>query len=71
MRIIKTYLKMALLELSKGRTTLVIAHRLATIKNADRIIVVTQEGIVEQGNHNELIAVDGVYGRLHKAQFSV
>ncbi|MBU3204181.1 ABC transporter ATP-binding protein [Clostridium algidicarnis] len=64
-------IQMALLELSKGRTTLVIAHRLATIKNADRIIVVTQEGIVEQGNHNELIAVDGVYGRLHKAQFSV
>ncbi|SUY46015.1 ABC transporter permease [Clostridium putrefaciens] len=64
-------IQMALLELSKGRTTLVIAHRLATIKNADRIIVVTQEGIVEQGNHNELISVDGVYGRLHKAQFSV
>ncbi|WP_416148021.1 ABC transporter ATP-binding protein [Salipaludibacillus sp. HK11] len=59
----------SLTELSKGRTTLVIAHRLATIKNADRIVVVTPEGIAEQGNHDELIQSEGVYSRLHYAQF--
>lgn len=58
-------------ELSQGRTTLVIAHRLATIKNADRIVVVTENGIVEQGNHDELLAVKGAYKRLHLAQFGV
>ncbi|AYK08212.1 ABC transporter ATP-binding protein [Brevibacillus laterosporus] len=57
-------------KLSEGRTTLVIAHRLATIKNADRIVVVTKDGITEQGNHQELLAVKGVYSRLHEAQFS-
>lgn len=61
----------ALVELAKGRTTLVIAHRLATIKNADRIIVVTERGIAEQGAHQELIAAGGVYSRLHRAQFEV
>jgi ATP-binding cassette subfamily B protein len=59
----------SLTELSKGRTTLVIAHRLATIKNADRIIVVTEQGIEEQGRHDELITLGGVYSRLHQAQF--
>jgi len=61
----------ALTELSKGRTTLVIAHRLATIKNADRIIVVTKDGIVEQGNHHELLSLKGAYNRLHEAQFGM
>ncbi|MGM7634436.1 ABC transporter ATP-binding protein [Bacillus sp. Hm123] len=56
-------------ELTEGRTTLVIAHRLATIKNADRILVVTKEGIAEQGNHHELIESKGIYSRLHQAQF--
>jgi ATP-binding cassette, subfamily B, bacterial len=64
-------IQQALTELSKGRTTLVIAHRLATIKNADRIIVVTEDGIVEQGSHHELLAVQGAYSRLHQAQFGV
>ncbi|MCR8631686.1 ABC transporter ATP-binding protein [Paenibacillus radicis (ex Xue et al. 2023)] len=62
-------IQQSLAELSAGRTTLVIAHRLATIKNADRIVVVTEKGVTEQGRHQELIAAGGVYSRLHKAQF--
>ena len=62
-------IQQALVELSRGRTTLVIAHRLATIKNADRIVVVTEEGIAEEGQHDELIAAGGIYSRLHRAQF--
>ncbi|MEK4715636.1 ABC transporter ATP-binding protein [Sporosarcina sp. FSL K6-5500] len=64
-------IQLALTELSIGRTTLVIAHRLATIKNADRIIVVTEEGITEQGSHQELLDLKGAYNRLHEAQFGV
>jgi ATP-binding cassette, subfamily B, bacterial len=60
----------ALAELARGRTTLVIAHRLATIRNADRIIVVTEDGIVEQGAHRDLLARGGVYRTLHDAQFA-
>jgi ATP-binding cassette subfamily B protein len=63
-------IQQSLSELSVGRTTLVIAHRLTTIKNADRIIVVNESGIAEQGNHQELVAAGGVYSRLHKAQYS-
>lgn len=59
----------SLQELSEGRTTLVIAHRLATIKDADRIVVVTKEGIAEQGHHKELLESGGMYQRLHQAQF--
>ncbi|MBB3896627.1 ABC transporter ATP-binding protein [Roseococcus suduntuyensis] len=55
----------ALAELAAGRTTLVIAHRLGTIRNADRIIVVTEQGIVEEGTHAELVKAGGVYQRLH------
>jgi len=62
-------IQQSLAELSEGRTTLVIAHRLATIKNADRIVVVTEEGITEQGRHEELVGRGGVYSRLHQAQF--
>ncbi|WP_025684304.1 ABC transporter ATP-binding protein [Paenibacillus maysiensis] len=62
-------IQQALTELSQGRTTLVIAHRLATIKNADRIIVVADQGIAEQGRHEELLAVKGAYSRLHQAQY--
>ncbi|MFD0694007.1 ABC transporter ATP-binding protein [Paenibacillus sp. GCM10027628] len=62
-------IQQSLAELSQGRTTLVIAHRLATVKNADRIVVVTEQGITEQGGHDELLAVGGVYSRLHQAQF--
>jgi len=56
-------------ELAVGRTTLVIAHRLATIQNADRIVVVDESGIVEEGTHDELLAIGGVYRELHDAQF--
>ena len=62
-------IQQSLAELSEGRTTLVIAHRLATIKHADRIVVVTEAGIAEQGRHDELLEQDGVYRRLHSAQF--
>lgn len=62
-------IQQALKELSEGRTTLVIAHRLATIKDADRIIVVTKEGITEQGSHDQLVHNNGTYQKLHEAQF--
>ena len=64
-------IQQALTELSEGRTTLVIAHRLATIKNADRILVVTKDGIAEQGSHAELLTKKGAYSRLHEAQYSI
>lgn len=55
--------------LSKGRTTLIIAHRLATIQHVDRIIFLTKEGIVEDGSHAELMAKKGHYYTLYQAQF--
>ncbi len=62
-------IQQSLSELSVGRTTLVIAHRLATIINADRIMVVEDGQIVEQGNHAELLSVkNGRYKRLHAVQ---
>ena len=59
----------SLAELSQGRTTLVIAHRLATIQDADRIIVIDETGVAEQGRHQELIQRPGIYRRLHEAQY--
>ncbi|EHW9789911.1 ABC transporter ATP-binding protein [Listeria innocua] len=58
-------------ELAEGRTTLIIAHRLATIKHADRIVVVNETGIAETGTHDELLAKEnGAYKRLYDAQFN-
>ncbi len=59
----------ALAELARGRTTLVIAHRLATIRDADRIVVLGEGGVVEAGRHAALLAAAGPYSRLHAAQF--
>ena len=59
----------ALAHLSEGRTTLVVAHRLSTVKNADEIIVVTPEGIAERGTHEQLIAQNGMYKELYEYQF--
>ena len=65
------FIQSALNRLSEGRTTLVIAHRLATIKNADRIMVVTKSGIAETGTHDELLGYEnGHYKGLYDAQFS-
>ncbi len=59
----------ALDELCRGRTTLVVAHRLSTIKNADRIAVIADGKIAEEGNHEELLALGGIYADLYGLQF--
>ena len=59
----------ALNQVMKDRTVFAIAHRLSTIKNADKIIVLDQGHIVEQGTHVELLAANGIYKKLHDTQF--
>ena len=59
----------ALANLMKGRTTLVIAHRLSTVRRADRILVIDRGRIVEQGSHAELLTRRGLYRRLHDMQY--
>jgi ATP-binding cassette subfamily B protein len=63
-------LSRALTELLRGRTALVIAHRLSTVRAADRILVLQRGRLVEQGSHEQLIAHGGLYARLHELQFS-
>lgn len=60
----------ALNELAKGRTTLIVAHRLSTIKNADRILVINHGEIVESGSHKELLDSEGIYSKLYNQQFN-
>jgi len=57
--------------LARGRTTLVIAHRLSTVKNAGRIVVLTEDGIAEEGTHAELVNSGGAYARLYNTQASI
>lgn len=56
-------------KLSEGRTTIVVAHRLSTIRNADEIIVLTEKGIEERGTHEQLLNANGIYSRLYNSQF--
>nr|WP_321455917.1 ABC transporter transmembrane domain-containing protein [uncultured Cohaesibacter sp.] len=65
------YVQLALSDLMKGRTTIVIAHRLATVKKADRILVLDKGALVEQGSHVSLVAQGGLYARLARLQFSM
>ncbi len=65
------YIQQALMRIMKGRTTFVIAHRLSTIENADRILVMENGEIVEEGSHAELLARQGQYTRLYESKFEV
>ncbi|HEX6536067.1 MAG TPA: ABC transporter transmembrane domain-containing protein [Gemmatimonadaceae bacterium] len=59
----------AMEELLRGRSTLIIAHRLSTVRRADRVVVLDHGRVVEEGSHGELLAGDGVYARLYRVQF--
>ena len=69
-RIAERLVQTALERLMKGRTSLVIAHRLATVRDADRIIVLDRGRVVAQGRHGELMGSGGLYARLARLQFS-
>ena len=64
------YIQQSFDQLTKERTSLIIAHRLATIQHVDCIVVVTEAGVVESGSHQELLALDGHYAALYRAQFA-
>ena len=61
-------IQQALERLIKGRTTIIIAHRLSTVRNADRIVALEGTGIVESGTHDELLTKNGLYHKLYTAQ---
>lgn len=63
------YIQTSLERLSKDRTTIVVAHRLSTIRNADEIIVINHNGIQERGSHDALLALNGLYAKYYKMQF--
>ena len=63
------YIQHSLEQLSEGRTTLVIAHRLSTIRNADKIYVIEEGKIKEQGSHTELLSENGLYAKYYNMQF--
>ena len=65
----ETLVAAALAQLMQERTTIVIAHRLATVLSCDRILVLDKGGIVEEGTHQALVAAGGLYARLAKLQF--
>lgn len=62
-------IRRALDALSEGRTGIIVAHRLSTVKNADEIIVLTKEGVTERGDHETLLAANGLYADLYRSQF--
>ena len=62
-------IQQSLEKLSEGRTSLIVAHRLSTIKHADEIIVLTRDGVAERGTHSQLIEKDGIYAGLYRYQF--
>ena len=64
------HIQKALEDLSKNRTTITIAHRLSTIRNADEIIVITDQGIAQRGTHDELMREGGIYETYYNMQFS-
>ena len=67
----EAHIQKAFDELSEGRTTLMIAHRLATIRNADRVVVIEEGRIQEEGTQAELIATDGEFAKLYKTQMDL
>ena len=67
----ETLIQESLEELSHDRTTIVVAHRLSTVRRADEIIVITDEGVLERGTHRELMEQNGLYAGLYNAQFAI